>query len=148
VVLPPLLRSGGLGGTRRKHRPGFRLATKNPARFRRRRRGAFSPPHPRRNQRLMIPSGPPRPPDHGFPLILRLTSFQRAKVLRTLRFKAAVELDIDQYRALLAKSPRQGALDLLRSLAPFPGHTKSLGQPHKIDFGLFEIHADVGISLG
>ena len=29
----------------------------------------------------MIPSGPPRPPGHGFPRPLRTTSFQRAKVL-------------------------------------------------------------------
>jgi len=80
-VCPPLLRPGGLGGTRRKHRPGFHLATKNPLRFRRRRRGTFSPPHSRRNQRLMIPSGPPRPPGHEFPRSLSSTSFQRAKVL-------------------------------------------------------------------
>ena len=60
MVLPPLLRPGGLGGTRRKHRLGFRLATRNSARFRRRRRGAFSPPHLRRNQRLMIPIPPRR----------------------------------------------------------------------------------------
>src|SRR4030042_2852995 len=81
MVLPPLLRPGGLGGTRRKHRLGFHLATKNPGRFRRRRRGVFTPPRPRRNQRLMIPSGPPRLPGHGFPRPLRPTSFQRAKVL-------------------------------------------------------------------
>jgi len=81
VVWPPLLRPGGLGGTRRKHRPGFQLATKNPARFRRRMRGGSSPPHLRRNQRLMIPSGPPRPPGHGFTRPLGFTSFQRAKLL-------------------------------------------------------------------
>src|SRR4030043_421295 len=82
MVLPPLLRPGGLGGTRWKHRLGFHLATRNPARFRRRRRGAFSPPHPRRNQCLMIPSGPIRPPGHEFPRPLRTTSFQRAKGLQ------------------------------------------------------------------
>ncbi|MBM4333044.1 MAG: hypothetical protein FJ117_17820 [Deltaproteobacteria bacterium] len=46
--------------------------------------GRFPRPQLRRNQRLMIPSGPPRPPDHGFPLTLRPTSFQRAKVLLRL----------------------------------------------------------------
>ena len=86
MVFPPLLRPGGLGGTRRKHRLGFRLATMNPARFRRRRRGAFPPPHPRRNQCLMIPSEPPRPPGPGFPRSLPHTSFQRAKVLRFLLY--------------------------------------------------------------
>ncbi len=77
-----MLRPGGLGGTRRKHRPGFRFATKTPVRLRRRRRGAFSPSYPRRNERLMIPSGPPKRPGHGFPGPLRPISFQRAKVLR------------------------------------------------------------------
>jgi len=72
---------GSQGDSRRQHRLGFRLARRNPARFRRRRRGAFFPPHPRRNQRLMIPSVPPRPPGHGFPRPLRPTYFQRGKVL-------------------------------------------------------------------
>ena len=81
MVWPPLLRPGGLGGTRRKHRPGSRLVTKNLVCFRRRRRGAFPPSHSRKNRRLMIPSGPSRPPGQVFPQLLRPTSFQRAKVL-------------------------------------------------------------------
>ena len=64
---------------------GFHFATKTSASFRRRGRGASSPPHPRRNQRLMIPSGPPSLPGHGFPRPLRPTSFQRDSVLHFLK---------------------------------------------------------------
>src|SRR4030042_4775127 len=50
-----------------------------------RRRGAFSPPHSRRNQCLMIlrlRRSPPRPPGLGFSRPLGSTFFQRAKVLQ------------------------------------------------------------------
>src|SRR4030042_1610260 len=71
MVLPPLLRPGGLGGTRWKHRLGFHLATKNPARFRRRRRGGVFPTHPPRKNGPLLSQGQPPPPGHGmtpFPL--------------------------------------------------------------------------------
>jgi len=41
--------------------------------LRRMRRKASAPPHPRRNQRLMIPSGLGWPPGHGRPWPLRRT---------------------------------------------------------------------------
>jgi len=54
--------------------------------FLRRRRGVFSPPHSRRNKRLMIPSGPVWPPNPGIPWPWRHAFLQRTKVLQHLYF--------------------------------------------------------------
>jgi len=62
MVVKPLFGPGGRNGTRRKRRLGCLLAPKIQVCFRRGRRGVSSPPSPRRNQRLMIPSGPVWPP--------------------------------------------------------------------------------------
>ena len=73
---------GGQSGPRRKHRSGFLLATRTKDCLLRRRRGVSSPPDPRRNQRLMIPSGPVWPPGPGSPWPLHPNFLQRAKMIR------------------------------------------------------------------
>jgi hypothetical protein len=77
----PLFGPGGQAGTRRKLRLDFPLPPRIKARFLRRRRGRFSPPHSRRNQRLMIPNGPVWPPGPGITWPWRHTFLQRTKVL-------------------------------------------------------------------
>jgi poly-beta-hydroxyalkanoate depolymerase len=76
-----LVRPGGWGGTRRKHRLGFPLAARTSQGLRRRRRGVSSPPALRRNQRLMIPSVPPQPPGHGTAWLLYPNFLQTANLL-------------------------------------------------------------------
>jgi hypothetical protein len=56
---------GDQAGTRRKNRLGSPFSPRMKARFLQRRRGVSPPPHPRRNKRLMIPSGPVWPPNPG-----------------------------------------------------------------------------------
>jgi hypothetical protein len=62
------------------------------ARFLRRRRGVFSPPHLRRNQRLMIPSVPVWSPGPGIPWPWRHTFLQRTKALLLFLFVAVISL--------------------------------------------------------
>jgi hypothetical protein len=68
-----LLWPGGPGGTRRKHRPGWaetqrkhRISAEGCGR-------PWPPPPPRRNHRLMVPSGPTGPPGRGISWPLRRT---------------------------------------------------------------------------
>jgi len=98
----PLLGPGGQAGTRRKHRSGFLLATRTKACLLRRRRGGSSPPYLRRNQRLMIPSGPVWPPGPGSPWPLRPNFLQRAKMLRIWHFSLLNFLGV--LRALCGKN--------------------------------------------
>jgi len=81
MAATPLFGPGGQAGPRRKHRLGCSLATEIKVCFLRRRRGVFTPPYPRRNQRLMIPSGPVWLPGPGSTWPLRHSFFQRTKVL-------------------------------------------------------------------
>ena len=72
-----LLWPGGSGGTRGKHRPGsaeLGEPTQPPPEEAGR---PWPPPPPRRNQRLVIPSGPSGPPGYGIYLRLRRTMIRR-----------------------------------------------------------------------
>src|SRR4030042_1666601 len=63
---------------------GFPVGHEEPRAFPPKDAGGASPPHRRRNQRLMIlrlRRSPPRPPGHGFTRPLGFTPFQRAKLL-------------------------------------------------------------------
>ena len=103
MAVTPLFGPGGQAGMRRKHRLGFPLSQRIKARFLRRGRGVFPPPHLRRNQRLMIPIPPlagPRalealgPGDTPFIKELKCTDFsitfgvpfQNAKLIRNVLF--------------------------------------------------------------
>src|SRR4030043_63757 len=65
--------AGGSGQYAPEASAGTSLFMVHSLTLRRRRRKASVPPHPRRNQRLMIPSGLDWPPGHGRPWPLRRT---------------------------------------------------------------------------
>ena len=65
--------AGGSGQYAPEASAGISLFMVYSLNLRRRRRKASAPPHPRRNQRLMIPSGLDWPPGHGCPWPLRRT---------------------------------------------------------------------------
>jgi hypothetical protein len=120
MARPLLLGPGGQNGTRRKHRSGCSLATEIKVCFRPRRRGVSSPAHPRRNQRLMIPSGPVWPPGPGSTWPLRHSFF---KGLKCYKFRlSAKKSNFDG----LVRSHRNDGLSVWASCGrPYPGEHRS-----------------------
>ena len=65
--------AGGSGRSAPEASAGISLFMVKSLNLRRRRRKASALPHPRRNQRIMVPSGLDWPPGHGCPWPLRRT---------------------------------------------------------------------------
>jgi len=123
MAVTPLFGPGGQAGMRRKHRLGFPLSQRIKARFLRRGRGVFSPPHLRRNQRLMIPIPPLAGPralealgsgDTPFIKELKCTHFsikfgvpfQNAKLIRKVLFGRFAGCRSIRFFPTLQGSPR------------------------------------------
>jgi hypothetical protein len=104
---------GGRVGTRRKHRRGCPLAPRNHACTLRRRR-----PAPRRNQRLLIPSGPIWVPGPGIPGPADTLFFKERKCYDFFNSRKIPGFPPARNYRLLANSPKFLPPKILKQLFP------------------------------